>query len=105
MGTDLIYPEVVSALRKLVRFKSIAAPAAKRAVEQLTRLPLAVVGSAPLMADAWELRDELTTYDATYVALARALGAPLVTADAKLPAAQSRRASRSSTLTTRMPDA
>jgi predicted nucleic acid-binding protein len=32
----------------------------------------------------WELRDNLTAYDATYVALAEALGYELLTADARL---------------------
>ena len=70
--------------RVCIDTSQITAPAAKRTLGQLTRLPFCVTGSAMLMANAWELRDELTTYDATYVALARALGAPLVTADRKL---------------------
>lgn len=37
-----------------------------------------------LLARVWELRDNLTAYDATYVALAEALGCGLVTADARL---------------------
>lgn len=36
------------------------------------------------MERCWELRDNLTVYDAVYVALAEALEAPLVTADQKL---------------------
>lgn len=38
----------------------------------------------PLSGLAWSLRDNLTFYDAVYVALARTLGLPLVTADARL---------------------
>lgn len=41
----------------------------------------------PLIPRIWELRDNLTPYDASYVALAEALGCPLVTADARLAAA------------------
>jgi predicted nucleic acid-binding protein len=37
-----------------------------------------------LLARCWELRDNLTIYDATYVALAEALDAPLVTADTRV---------------------
>ncbi|MEZ5239295.1 MAG: hypothetical protein R2716_10245 [Microthrixaceae bacterium] len=37
-----------------------------------------------LLGRVWELRANLTGYDATYVALAEALGAPLVTADGRL---------------------
>jgi len=47
----------------------------------LTRYPHHVFGSR-----IWELRDNLTAYDAAYVALAEALGAPLVTRDRRLAA-------------------
>ena len=40
----------------------------------------------------WELKDNLTAYDATYVALAEALSAPLVTTDARLARAPGIRA-------------
>ena len=46
----------------------------------------------PLLPRVWELRDNLTAYDAAYVALAEATGAPLVTADRKLAAAPAHRA-------------
>jgi predicted nucleic acid-binding protein len=39
---------------------------------------------APLAARIWELRENLSAYDATYVALAEVLDAPLVTMDARL---------------------
>ena len=45
----------------------------------------------PLLPRVWELRDNLTAYDAAYVALAEATGAPLVTADRKLAAAPTHR--------------
>jgi predicted nucleic acid-binding protein len=38
----------------------------------------------PFLARVWDLRDDVTVYDAWYVALAEALGAPLVTADDRL---------------------
>ena len=38
----------------------------------------------PLLPRCWELRDNVTPYDAAYVALAEALGVPLLTADARL---------------------
>ena len=46
----------------------------------------------PLLPRVWELRDNLTAYDAAYVALAEATGAPLVTADRKLAAGSAHRA-------------
>ena len=39
---------------------------------------------APLAARIWDLRENLTAYDAAYVALAEALNAPLITMDARL---------------------
>ena len=47
---------------------------------------------APLAARIWELRENLTAYDATYVALAEVLDAPLVTMDAHLAQAPGIRA-------------
>ncbi len=47
---------------------------------------------APLAARIWELRENLTAYDAAYVALAEALDAPLVTMDARLARAPGVRA-------------
>jgi predicted nucleic acid-binding protein len=37
-----------------------------------------------LLRRCWELRDNVKTYDAAYIALAEALGVPLLTADARL---------------------
>ena len=50
----------------------------------LRELPVERVPHRHLMERCWELRANVTTYDAFYVALAEALGAPLVTADRKL---------------------
>lgn len=46
----------------------------------------------PVSDRAFELRDNVTAYDATYVALAELLQCPLVTADAKLARASGHRA-------------
>ena len=81
---DLIYSECTSALRKLVALKRITRAHARERIGQLVRLPLAIARSQALIADAFELTEALTAYDAVYAALARRLGAPLITADAKL---------------------
>jgi predicted nucleic acid-binding protein len=47
---------------------------------------------APLAARIWDLRENLTAYDAAYVALAETLGAPLITMDARLAQAPGIRA-------------
>ena len=46
----------------------------------------------PLNDRVWELRHNLTAYDATFIALAEALDAPLVTCDGRLAAARGHRA-------------
>lgn len=54
---------------------------------RLTRYP-----HAPFWARIWQLRDNLTAYDAAYVALAEALDAPLITTDGRLARASGHRA-------------
>ena len=91
---DLMFPEAVSTLRKLVSRRAIDARAGERAVGQLIRLPILASGSAPLMRDVWHLQAGVTVYDACYVVLARRLGAPFVTADGRLARALSGRRDR-----------
>ena len=56
----------------------------RQAVDDLLALPLTRFPAGRLMVRAFELRANLTAYDAAYVALAEGLGCPLVTADARL---------------------
>jgi predicted nucleic acid-binding protein len=51
------------------------------ALTDLAALPLRRAPHRPLLARCWELRDNLTVYDASYVALAEALDATLLTGD------------------------
>jgi predicted nucleic acid-binding protein len=81
---DLLFAESASALRKLVLLEAISATAGGTAVERLGRLPVAATGTAALLADAWKLRHNVTIYDACYLALAKRLDAPFVTADERL---------------------
>lgn len=81
---DLVYPECMSVLRKLVTLKKLTKTSARERVAQLLRLPVTVANSRALAADAFELVDTITAYDAMYAALAARLDAPLITADAKL---------------------
>ena len=57
---------------------------ASLALADLADLPLRRAPHLPLLACCWELRHNLTPYDAAYVALAEALDIALVTADARL---------------------
>ena len=81
---ELVDLEVVSVLRKQLRVGAIDARRADLALTDLADLPLRRAPHLSLLARCWELRDNLTIYDATYVALAEALDAPLVTADTRV---------------------
>ena len=76
--------EVASALRGLVRRGELAEPLARSGLRHLAVLPVTRVPHEPLLARCWELRDNLTAYDAAYVALAETIGAPLLTYDQRL---------------------
>jgi predicted nucleic acid-binding protein len=77
--------EVASALRRAVHQGRLELDEADAAIRGLIALPgLQRFAHAPLLARAWEVRDNISTYDASYVALAEALGIPLVTADGRL---------------------
>ena len=85
-GESLVAPEVIdlevtSLLRRGVRIGSLDGRRAEFAVADLAALPLQRVSHARLVTRCWALRENLTVYDAAYVALAEALGAVLVTAD------------------------
>ena len=62
------------------------------ALSDLADFPLHRYGHEFMLPRIWELRDNLTAYDAAYVALAEALDAPLLTRDARLAAAPGHRA-------------
>jgi predicted nucleic acid-binding protein len=81
---ELIDLEVTSALRGLFRVGKVNEFRARLALADLRRLPLRRASHQGLVTRCWELRDNLTAYDASYVALAELLGATLVTSDARL---------------------
>lgn len=79
--------EVASALRRLARTSRAVERAAPRALAHLAAFPLRRMPIAPLLKRVWQLRANVTAYDAAYVALAEQLDCALVTGDAKLAAA------------------
>ena len=81
---ELIDLEVVSVLRKQLAAGALDARRAELALADLVDLPLQRASHLPLLARSWELRDNMTVYDASYVALAEALGATLLTADSRI---------------------
>jgi predicted nucleic acid-binding protein len=81
---DLLDLEVTSVLRGRLAGGHLDARRAELALRDLLDLPLQRVPARHLVGRCWELRNNLTVYDAAYVALAEALAATLLTADAKL---------------------
>jgi predicted nucleic acid-binding protein len=84
---ELLDIEVLSALRRVVAAGYASAERAHEALADLLALPIERHGHRPLVPRIWQLRENVSAYDATYVALAEAIadeGATLITADARL---------------------
>lgn len=81
---DLVDVETVSVLRKRWLAQTLTARRFRTALDDLTSLPMGRYPTLALMGRAYELRANVTPYDAAYVALAEGLGCPLVTADERL---------------------
>ena len=80
----LLDAEVTHALRRLLLGGRLAPLAARRALRDLARMRLQRWPHRPLLGRALVLRDQLSAYDAIYVAMAEATGATLLTRDARL---------------------
>lgn len=80
----LLDVEVLQVLRKLEHRRILDAARAREAVDDLAILDLHRHSHLELMSRVWQLRDNLTAYDAVYVALTEALDATLVTCDGPL---------------------
>ena len=80
----LVDTEVLHALRRWVRLDGLTAERAQEALADLAALPMVRHDHAPLSQRIWSLRERLSAYNATYVALAEGLEAGLVTADGRL---------------------
>ena len=81
---QLLDLEVVSALRRLVSARRITRKDAQLALADLGELDVDRWDHGGLVQRVWQLRDNLSAYDASYLALAEELGCPLLTGDAKL---------------------
>lgn len=86
-GPHLIDTEVLHALRRMTMSGAISHERAADARSDFAELALVRYPHEPLNDRVWELRHNLTAYDATFVALAEALNAPLITCDARLASA------------------
>jgi predicted nucleic acid-binding protein len=85
---ELLDVEVGSVLRRMTLTGQLAPRRARIALDDLADFPLERAPHLPLLARCWELRDAVSFYDASYVALAEALGCTLLTTDRPLTHAQ-----------------
>lgn len=79
--------EVAQVLRRMAREKTISAERADLAMQDLQNLRIFRYPHSIFPSRIWQLRQNLTAYDAAYVALAEQLDVPLITRDARLAAA------------------
>jgi len=96
-GGDLHAPHLVDvefthAVRRLVATDQLTLDRATQGRGDFVQLPILRYPHGPLLDRMWELRDNLTAYDAAFVALSEALAVPLVTTDARLAASPGHRA-------------
>ena len=88
----LLDVEVAQVLRRYTRTGELAADRGIQALKDLVDFPLARYPHDLFLLRIWQLRHNVTAYDAAYIALAEALGAPLLTRDAALVSALGNRA-------------
>lgn len=84
--------EVLHAMRRQALNGALSEDRSRLALNRLLSMNLTRYPHTALLSRIWELRDNLTAYDAAYVALAETLEAPLVTMDARLAQAPGIRA-------------
>jgi len=80
----LVDVEVAQVLRRYALAGEVEAGRCRAALDDLAGLPLTRYPHDFLMSRVWDLRGNLSAYDAVYVALAEALDAPLLTRDRRL---------------------
>ena len=89
LAPELLDAEVLSVLRRAVLRRQLSEQRALRAIEDLMDWPIDRIPHRSLVWTAWQHRNNLTAYDAFYVAAARLSDASLITADGPLARAPS----------------
>ncbi len=88
----LLDVEMLHALRGLVLRGDVSRARSEEVREDFASLRWSRYSHVAFLDRIWELKDNLTAYDAAYVALAETLSAPLITTDARLARASGIRA-------------
>ena len=83
-GPEFVLSEVSNVLRRMELINRITSDDAKSALDDILGFGLDLYPFTPYADRVWELRHNLTCYDAWYVALAEDLGCPLVTLDRRI---------------------
>ena len=84
VAPELLLVETANVLRRLERSRALSTLEAVSGYRDLMQLDAELFPYAPFAARIWELRANLTTYDAWYVAIAEQLACPLATLDRRL---------------------
>jgi predicted nucleic acid-binding protein len=83
----LLDVEFAQVMRRLVREGTVAPGRAQQAIEDLAALRISRYAPVLLLPRIWRLRQNLSAYDAAYIALAEELQAPLITRDRRIAGA------------------
>ena len=84
---ELVMFEAANILRRQELFGELTTDHAALAFADLVQMPLELFPFEPLAHRVWELRHNLTPYDASYVALAELTDSPLITVDRRIAGA------------------
>lgn len=79
--------EITQVLRRLLREQKLSLVRATQILSDLMDLRMIRYPHSLLLPRIWQLRHNLSAYDAAYIALAETLGAPLITRDGRLSSA------------------
>jgi predicted nucleic acid-binding protein len=88
----LIDLEVTNVLRRYAISRTLPTERCQQALADFGNFPIYRHPHEPLLSRIWELRDNLSAYDAAYVVLAEMLGAPLLTHDQRIAGSAGHRA-------------
>jgi predicted nucleic acid-binding protein len=84
--------EIAQVLRRYALNAELTAERGAEALADLRDFPITRYDHEPFLSRIWELRHNLSAYDAAYLSIAEAFDAPLLTCDARIAHAHGHRA-------------